>query len=169
MYSSTRVAIRAGGAGPGDVWMRAAALLLVFGFVVKSWVASKVVIPRARVAHRHSHTRRLCPGCRGRRGRGGCEQPDLVFFSHWHCDLQCRGGAPVTAQQVLATMDSPALNNELAGSALRSKASKRRWSGRRSRPTGRSWKASRPLISHGRRFARHSAARANEERGSNRE
>jgi len=92
----------------------AAALLLVFGLVVKSWVASKVVIPRARV--------RIATVTRGAFVRDVAadgvvvvaNSPTLFSSAIGTVTFNVVAGAPVTAQQVLATMDSPALNNELA-------------------------------------------------------
>jgi len=92
----------------------AAALLLVFGLVVKSWMASKVVIPRARV--------RIATVTRGAFVRDVAadgvvvvaNSPTMFSSAIGTVTFNVVAGAPVTPQQVLATVDSPALNNELA-------------------------------------------------------
>jgi HlyD family secretion protein len=92
----------------------AIALLLVFGWVVKSWMASKVVIPRSRV--------RIATVARGAFVRDVAadglvvvaNSPTLFSSAIGTVTFNVVAGAPVTPQQLLATVDSPALNNELA-------------------------------------------------------
>jgi HlyD family secretion protein len=92
----------------------AVVLVLVFGLVVKSWMASKVVVPRARV--------RIATVTRGAFVRDVAadglvvvaNSPTLFSSAMGTVTFDVVAGAPVTPEQVLATVDSPALNNELA-------------------------------------------------------
>jgi HlyD family secretion protein len=91
-----------------------AALVLVFALVVKSWMASKVVMPRARV--------RIATVTRGTFVRDVAadglvvvaNSPTLFSSAIGTVTFDVVAGAPVAPKQVLATVDSPALNNELA-------------------------------------------------------
>jgi HlyD family secretion protein len=91
-----------------------AALVVAFGLVVKSWVNSKVVVPRARV--------RIATVTRGAFVRDVAadglvvvaNSPTLFSSAIGTVTFNVVAGAPVTAGQVLASVDSPALNNELA-------------------------------------------------------
>ena len=91
-----------------------AALVVVFGLVVRSWMNSKVVIPRERV--------RIATVTRGTFIRDVAadglvvvaNSPTLFASAIGTVTFNVVAGAPVTAGQVLATVDSPALNNELA-------------------------------------------------------
>ena len=90
------------------------AFVVVFGLVAKSWVNSKVVIPRARV--------RIATVTRGAFVRDIAAEglvvvansPTLFASAVGTVTFNVVAGAPVTQGQVLATVDSPALNNELA-------------------------------------------------------
>lgn len=90
------------------------ALVVVFGLVVRSWMNSKVVIPRERV--------RIATVTRGTFIRDVAadglvvvaNSPTLFASAIGTVTFNVVAGAPVTAGQVLATVDSPALNNELA-------------------------------------------------------
>lgn len=90
------------------------ALVVVFGLVFKSWVNSKVVVPRARV--------RIATVTRGAFVRDVAadglvvvaNSPTLFSSAVGSVTFNVVAGAPVTEGQVLATVDSPALNNELA-------------------------------------------------------
>src|SRR6185437_4706504 len=90
------------------------ALVLVFGWVLKSWMSSKVVVPRARV--------RIATVTRGAFVRDVAadglvvvaNSPTLFSSAVGTVTFNVVAGAPVTAGQVVATVDSPALNNELA-------------------------------------------------------
>lgn len=92
----------------------AVALVLIFGWVVKSWMASKVLVPRARV--------RIATVTRGAFVRDVAadglvvvaNSPTLFSSAIGTVTFDVVAGAPVTPKQVLATVDSPALNNELA-------------------------------------------------------
>ena len=92
----------------------AIAFVLVFGLVVKSWMNSKVVVPRARV--------RIATVTRGAFVRDiaadglvvVANSPTLFSSAVGTVTFNVVAGAPVTSGQVLATVDSPALNNELA-------------------------------------------------------
>jgi HlyD family secretion protein len=91
-----------------------AVFVLIFGLVVKSWVNSKVLVPRARV--------RIATVTRGSFVRDIAAEglvvvansPTLFSSAVGTVTFNVVAGAPVTAGQVLATVDSPALNNELA-------------------------------------------------------
>lgn len=91
-----------------------AVLLLAFGLVVRSWMNSKVVIPRERV--------RIATVTRGTFIRDVAadglvvvaNSPTLFASAIGTVTFNVVAGAPVTAGQVVATVDSPALNNELA-------------------------------------------------------
>jgi HlyD family secretion protein len=91
-----------------------AALVVVFGLVVKSWVNSRVVVPRARV--------RIATVTRGAFVRDVAadglvvvaNSPTLFSSAIGAVTFNVVAGAPVTAGQVLASVESPALNNELA-------------------------------------------------------
>ena len=91
-----------------------AALLVIFALVVKSWMNSKVVVPRARV--------RIATVTRGAFVRDVAadglvvvaNSPTLFSSAIGTVTFNVVAGAPVTAGQVLASVDSPALNNELA-------------------------------------------------------
>src|SRR5262245_35993151 len=91
-----------------------AALVVVFGLVVRSWVNSKVVVPRARV--------RIATVTRGAFVRDVAadglvvvaNSPTLFSSAIGTVTFNVVAGAPVTAGQVLASVDRPALNNELA-------------------------------------------------------
>ena len=91
-----------------------AAFLVVFGFVVRAWMGSKVVVPRARV--------RIATVTRGAFVRDIAAEglvvvansPTLFSSAVGTVTFNVVAGAPVTPGQVLATVDSPALNNELA-------------------------------------------------------
>ena len=91
-----------------------AALVVVFGLVIKSWMHSKVVVPRARV--------RIATVTRGAFIRDVAadglvvvaNSPTLFSSAIGTVTFNVVAGAPVTAGQVLASVDSPALNNELA-------------------------------------------------------
>ena len=91
-----------------------AALVVVFGLVVRSWMNSKVVIPRERV--------RIATVTRGTFTRDVAadglvvvaNSPTLFASAIGTVTFNVVAGAPVTAGQVLAAVDSPALNNELA-------------------------------------------------------
>jgi len=90
------------------------ALVLVFGWVLKSWMSSKVVVPRARV--------RIATVTRGAFVRDVAadglvvvaNSPTLSSSAVGTVTFNVVAGAPVIAGQVVATVDSPALNNELA-------------------------------------------------------
>lgn len=90
------------------------ALVLVFGWVLKSWMSSKVVVPRARV--------RIATVTRGAFVRDVAadglvvvaNSPTLFSSAVGTVTFNVVAGAPVIAGQVVATVDSPALNNELA-------------------------------------------------------
>jgi len=92
----------------------AAALLLIFGLVARSWVNSKVVVPRARV--------RIATVTRGTFVRDVAadglvvvaNSPTLFSSAIGTVTFNVVAGAAVAQKQVLATVDSPALNNELA-------------------------------------------------------
>jgi HlyD family secretion protein len=91
-----------------------AVFVLIFGLVVKSWVNSKVLIPRARV--------RIATVTRGAFVRDIAAEglvvvansPTLFSSAVGTVTFNVVAGAPVTPGLVLATVDSPALNNELA-------------------------------------------------------
>ena len=91
-----------------------AVFVLIFGLVVKSWMNSKVVVPRARV--------RIATVTRGAFVRDiaadglvvVANSPTLFSSAVGTVTFNVVAGAPVTQGQVLATVDSPALNNELA-------------------------------------------------------
>ena len=92
----------------------AAALVLIFVLVIRSWMNTKVVVPRARV--------RIATITRGAFVRDVAadglvvvaNSPTLFSSAVGTVTFNVVAGAPVTAKQVLATVDSPALNNELA-------------------------------------------------------
>ena len=92
----------------------AAALVLIFVLVIRSWMTSKVVVPRARV--------RIATITRGAFVRDVAadglvvvaNSPTLFSSAIGTVTFNVVAGAAVTAKQVLATVDSPALNNELA-------------------------------------------------------
>ncbi|MBS0419803.1 MAG: efflux RND transporter periplasmic adaptor subunit [Proteobacteria bacterium] len=92
----------------------AAVLILVFGLVIKSWLAAKVVVPRARV--------RIATVTRGAFVRDVAadglvvvaNSPTLFSSAIGTVTFDVVAGAPVMPKQVLGTVDSPALNNELA-------------------------------------------------------
>ena len=92
----------------------AAALVLIFVLVIRSWMTSKVVVPRARV--------RIATITRGAFVRDVAadglvvvaNSPTLFSSAVGTVTFNVVAGAAVTAKQVLATVDSPALNNELA-------------------------------------------------------
>jgi HlyD family secretion protein len=91
-----------------------AVFVLIFGLVVKSWVNSKVLVPRARV--------RIATVTRGAFVRDIAAEglvvvansPTLFSSAVGTVTFNVVAGAPVTPGLVLATVDSPALNNELA-------------------------------------------------------
>ena len=91
-----------------------AALAVVLGLVVRSWMNSKVVIPRERV--------RIATVTRGTFIRDVAadglvvvaNSPTLFASAIGTVTFDVVAGAPVTAGQVLATVDSPELSNELA-------------------------------------------------------
>lgn len=91
-----------------------AVLILVFGWVIRSWMSSKVVVPRERV--------RIATVTRGTFIRDVAadglvvvaNSPTLFASAIGTVTFNVVAGAPVTSGQVLATVDSPALNNELA-------------------------------------------------------
>ena len=91
-----------------------AVFVLICGLVVKSWVNSKVLVPRARV--------RIATVTRGAFVRDIAAEglvvvansPTLFSSAVGTVTFNVVAGAPVTPGQVLATVDSPALNNELA-------------------------------------------------------
>jgi HlyD family secretion protein len=90
------------------------ALAVVFGLVVRSWMNSNVVVPRARV--------RIATVTRGSFVRDIAAEgtvvvansPTLFSSAIGTVTFNVVAGAPVTPEQVLATVDSPALKNELA-------------------------------------------------------
>jgi HlyD family secretion protein len=92
----------------------AAALVLIFVLVIRSWMSSKVVVPRARV--------RIATVTRGAFVRDVAadglvvvaNSPTLFSSAIGNVTFNVVAGAPVDAKQLLATVDSPALNNELA-------------------------------------------------------
>jgi HlyD family secretion protein len=92
----------------------AGALILIFGLVVRSWVSSKVVIPRARV--------RIATITRGTFVRDVAadglvvvaNSPTLFSSAIGTVTFNVVAGAAVCERQVLAIVDSPVLNNELA-------------------------------------------------------
>jgi HlyD family secretion protein len=89
-------------------------LVVVFGLVVRSWMNSNVVVPRARV--------RIAAVTRGSFVRDIAAEgtvvvansPTLFSSAIGTVTFNVVAGAPVTPEQVLATVDSPALKNELA-------------------------------------------------------
>jgi HlyD family secretion protein len=90
------------------------AFVVVFGLVVKSWVSSKVVVPRARV---RIATVTRGPFVRDIAAEGlvvVANSPTLFSSAVGTVTFNVVAGAPVAQGQVLATVDSPALNNELA-------------------------------------------------------
>jgi len=92
----------------------AAALVLIFVLVIRSWMNTKVVVPRARV--------RIATITRGAFVRDVAadglvvvaNSPTLFSSAVGTVTFNVVAGAAVTAKQVLAIVDSPALNNELA-------------------------------------------------------
>jgi HlyD family secretion protein len=92
----------------------AATLVLIFVLVIRSWMNSKVVVPRARV--------RIATITRGAFVRDVAadglvvvaNSPTLFSSAVGTVTFNVVAGASVTAKQVLATVESPALNNELA-------------------------------------------------------
>ena len=92
----------------------AAALVLIFVLVIRSWMNTKVVVPRARV--------RIATITRGAFVRDVAadglvvvaNSPTLFSSAVGTVTFNAVAGAAVTAKQVLAIVDSPALNNELA-------------------------------------------------------
>jgi HlyD family secretion protein len=90
------------------------ALAVVFGLVVRSWMNSNVVVPRARV--------RIATVTRGSFVRDIAAEgtvvvansPTLFSSAIGTVTFNVVAGAPVIPEQVLATVDSPALKNELA-------------------------------------------------------
>jgi HlyD family secretion protein len=91
-----------------------AALVVVFGLVIRSWSNSRLVIPRERV--------RIATVTRGSFIRDVAadglvvvaNSPTLFASAVGTVTFNVVAGAPVAAGQVLATVDSPSLNNELA-------------------------------------------------------
>ena len=91
-----------------------AAFAVAFGLVVRSWMNSKVVVPRARV--------RIATVTRGSFVRDIAAEglvvvansPTLFSSAVGTVTFNVVAGAAVTPEQVLATVDSPALKNELA-------------------------------------------------------
>ena len=89
-------------------------LVVTFILVIRSWMDSKIVVPRARV--------RIATITRGAFVRDVAadglvvvaNSPTLFSSAIGTVTFNVVAGAPVTAKQVLATVDSPALNNELA-------------------------------------------------------
>jgi HlyD family secretion protein len=92
----------------------AAALIVVTGLVLRSWMHSNVVVPRARV--------RIATVTRGSFVRDIAAEgtvvvansPTLFAVATGTVTFNVVAGDPVTQGQVLATVDSPALTNELA-------------------------------------------------------
>jgi HlyD family secretion protein len=92
----------------------AVALAVVIGLVIRSWTNSNVVVPRARV--------RIATVARGSFVRDLAAEgtvivansPTLVSVAVGTVNFNVVAGSPVTQGQVLATVDSPALKNELA-------------------------------------------------------
>ncbi len=90
------------------------AAIVLFGWIVRSWMNSKVVVPRARV--------RIATVTRGAFVRDVAadglvvvaNSPTLFSSAVGTVTFLVVAGAPVTPGQILATVDSPALNNELA-------------------------------------------------------
>jgi len=90
-----------------------AALAVVIGLVVRSWMNSNVVVPRARV--------RIATVTRGSFVRDLAAEgtvvvansPTLFSVAVGTVTFNVVAGSPVTQGQVLATVDSPALKNEL--------------------------------------------------------
>ena len=91
-----------------------AALVVVLGLVIRSWTHSNAVIPRARV--------RIATVTRGSFVRDIAAEgtvvvansPTLFAVAPGTVTFDVMAGAPVTQGQVLGTVDSPALKNELA-------------------------------------------------------
>ena len=91
-----------------------AALVVAFALVARSWTNSKVLIPRERV--------RIATVTRGTFIRDVAadglvvvaNSPTLFAAAVGTVTFNVVAGAPVTAGQVLATVDSPELSNELA-------------------------------------------------------
>jgi HlyD family secretion protein len=92
----------------------AVVLVLAFGLVIKSWTSTRLTVPRARV--------RIATVTRGAFVRDVAadglvvvaNSPTLFSSAIGTVTFNVVAGAAVTAKQVLATVDSPALNNELA-------------------------------------------------------
>lgn len=90
------------------------AFVVVAGLVVRGWTNSKVAVPRARV--------RIATVTRGAFVRDIAAEglvivansPTLFSSAVGTVTFNVVAGAPVTPGQVLATVDSPALKNELA-------------------------------------------------------
>jgi HlyD family secretion protein len=90
------------------------ALLVIAGFVVRSWMSSTVVVPRARV--------RIATVTRGSFVRDIAAEgtvvvansPTLFSVAVGTVTFNVVAGDPVVQGQVLATVDSPTLKNELA-------------------------------------------------------
>jgi HlyD family secretion protein len=101
-----KVLLLAGGAAVG--------LAIVLGLVIHSWMSSSSVIPRARV--------RIATVTRGRFIRDVAadgtvvvaNSPTLFSVAVGTVTFEVVAGTPVKLGQVLATIDSPALKNELA-------------------------------------------------------
>src|SRR5262249_12487499 len=90
------------------------ALAVAGGLTVRSWMSSKLMIPRARVriatVTRGSFVRAIA-------GEGlvvVANGPTLFSPAVGTVTFKVVAGAPVTPGQVLATVDSPSLKNELA-------------------------------------------------------
>jgi HlyD family secretion protein len=92
----------------------AAVLVVVVGLVLRSWMHSNVVVPRARL--------RIATVMRGSFVRDIAAEgtvvvansPTLFAVATGTVTFNVVAGDPVTQGQVLATVDSPALTNELA-------------------------------------------------------
>ena len=92
----------------------AAVLLVVAGWIVKSWMHSSLVVPRARV--------RIANVTRGTFVRDLAAEgtvvvansPTLFTVATGTVTFNVLAGDPVTQGQALATIESPALKNELA-------------------------------------------------------
>lgn len=92
----------------------AAVLIVVAGWVIKSWMHSNLVVPRARV--------RIATVTRGTFVRDLAAEgtvvvansPTLFAVATGTVNFNVVAGDPVTQGQVLATVESPALKNELA-------------------------------------------------------
>jgi HlyD family secretion protein len=91
-----------------------AALVVIFGLVLRSWVHSNLAVPRQRVRIATVTSGQFVRDIAAEGTVVVANSPTLFAVAVGTVTFKVVAGDPVTQGQVLATVDSPALKNELA-------------------------------------------------------